>query len=462
MAGLPKEDIQSALRSIALTIQSVGGTVYKVGGCVRDELLGLKSKDFDLEVFGVDLEALSSLLRSLNPVDEVGKQFGVFKLSGLPIDVALPRRERKVDSGHRGFSTEADPKMSLESAATRRDFTINAIYQEVLTGVLVDPVGGAEHLREKRLVHVSSAFGEDSLRVLRGMQLVARFDLEVDPDTVDLCKSIQGDDLPMERVGEEFFKLITQGREIGRGLKFLSEVGWLRYFPELEALQGCQQDPTWHPEGDVWTHTLHCLDVFAKERLGDAREDWIVGLAVLCHDLGKPETTVLENGRWKSPRHEYVGVSVAEQFLKRITREHALVASILPLVECHMRPFQLFKDNAKDSAVRRLANRVNRIDRLLRVCRADKLGRPPLVPEGFPELDSLEKQAAELKLADSGPQPILLGRHLIAQGMEPSKAFKGVLEAAFEAQIEGEFFDEVGAVEWLKRTINRNSRYNID
>ncbi|MGB0369729.1 MAG: CCA tRNA nucleotidyltransferase [Opitutales bacterium] len=454
MPSLSKDDIPGALRTIGEAVSSAGGRAYKVGGCVRDAILGRDCKDFDLEVFGLDQEKWEQVLVSINRVEQVGKQFGVYKLSGLPIDVALPRRERKVDAGHRGFSTEPDPSMSLEAAAQRRDFTINAIYQDLLTEEMLDPVGGALDLKEKRLKHVSAAFSEDSLRVLRGMQFIARFDLTAVPETVELCRSIDGDDLPMERVGEEFYKLIVQGQEIGKGMRFLSEVGWLRYFPELKALQGCQQDPKWHPEGDVWVHTLHCLDVFAKERIGDSREDWVVGLAVLCHDLGKPDTTVFDQGRWKSPRHEYVGISVTERFLRRITQEKSLITSVLPLVECHMRPFQLFSGGARDAAVRRLANKVGRIDRLLRVCRADKQGRPPIVPEGFPELEALAERADQLQLADSGPQPLLQGRHLVAAGLEPSKQFKRILNAAFEAQLDGAFSDEAGAIEWFN---NRSS-----
>ena len=450
MPRLPKDNIPAALAALGSAVADAGGRAYLVGGCVRDQILGIACKDFDVEVFGLEESTLEEALKGLNPVDQVGKQFGVYKLKGLPIDVALPRREKKTGAGHKGFSTESDGQMSLESAAQRRDFTFNAIYKDILAEEILDPVGGAEDLRARCLRHVSPAFAEDSLRVLRGMQFVARFNLQPSPETIELCATIRGDDLPMERVGEEFFKLLTKGQEIGKGLNFLRAVGWLKYFPELANLVDCQQDPKWHPEGDVWIHTLHCLDAFARERTGDAREDWIVGLAVLCHDLGKPETTFFKDGRWRSPKHEYKGVPIAETFLKRLTGENAVVADVLPHIECHMRPFQLFSAGAKDSAVRRLANRVGRIDRLIRVCRADKLGRPPIVPEGFPELEALAARAQDLKLADTVPQPLIQGRDLIAEGLQPSKAFRDILDAAFEAQLEGEFLDHAGGVRWLK------------
>ena len=450
MAQLSKDNIPDALDQISQAVTDAGGRAYLVGGCVRDKILGIACKDFDLEVFGLDEAVLEKTLAALNPVEQVGKQFGVYKLKGLPIDVALPRREKKTGEGHKGFTTESDGQMTLADAAERRDYTINAIYEDVLSGEILDPVGGAEDLKNRQLRHISAAFAEDSLRVLRGIQFIARFDLTAAPETVELCRSVLGDDLPVERIGEEFFKLLTQGKQIANGLNFLRAVGWLKYFPELERLIDCQQDPHWHPEGDVWVHTLHCLDAFARERSGDVREDWIVGLSVLCHDLGKPATTFFEGGRWRSPKHEYKGVPIAETFLKRLTRENAVIAEVLPHVECHMRPFQLFSVNAKDNAVRRLANKVGRIDRLVRVCRADKLGRPPIVPDGFPELDALAKRAEELKLSDTVPSPIIQGRDLIAEGLAPSKAFKEILEAAFEAQLEGEFLDNSEGSKWLK------------
>ncbi|MEM9227769.1 MAG: HD domain-containing protein, partial [Verrucomicrobiota bacterium] len=264
-----------------------------------------------------------------------------------------------------------------------------------------------------------------------------------------LCGSIDGSDLPMERVGEEFFKLLTQGKQIGKGLRFLKEVGWLRYFPELEALIGCEQDPGWHPEGDVWVHTLHCLDAFARQRTSEHDEDLLVGLAVLCHDLGKPLTTYTdESGRIRSPAHDVEGIVPAERFLRRLTDHQRLIEDVLILVETHMRPASLYKDQASDAAIRRLARHVGRIDRLVRVADADMAGRPPL-PDDFAAGAWLLERADTLAVKDAAPKPLVLGRHLIERGLEPGPRFRPLLDACYEAQLDGAFTNLDSALTYL-------------
>ncbi|HAV12079.1 MAG TPA: polynucleotide adenylyltransferase, partial [Opitutae bacterium] len=229
---------------------------------------------------------------------------------------------------------------------------------------------------------------------------------------------------------------------------------WLQYFPEIEALVGCEQEPEWHPEGDVWKHTCHCLDAYASERLGDEWEDLVVGLAVLCHDMGKPTTSYKdETGRIRSPRHDIEGVPIAQNFLERITRHKKIFEEVLPLVEQHMRPLALYRDGAGDSAVRRLAARVKRMDRLVRVAHADKNGRPPIVSDGFPEGEWLLNKAAELAVEDNAPKPILLGRHLVELDIKPGRQFGKILDHCYEAQLDGVFTDlETGKL-FLKQTV---------
>ena len=297
------------------------------------------------------------------------------------------------------FDSEADPA----KAAARRDFTINAIALDPLTDEVIDPFDGRADLAAKILRHTSARFAEDPLRVLRAMQLVSRFDLDVAPETVALCRSIEPEDLPQERIFAEWKKLIQKGVHPSRGLAFLRDCGWLRHFPELEALIGCEQDPEWHPEGDVWIHTLHCMDAFAAERIGEEREDLIVGLAVLCHDLGKPATTARERGRVTSRHHEPVGETLTREFLERLTRETSLIDAVAPLVGAHLAPVQLFGAGAGDAAVRRLARRVGRIDRLVRVATADQKGRPPLVVHRFDAGEWLLERARALEVRDSSP-----------------------------------------------------------
>ena len=449
------EPQKAAVQHIAKVLRDLGGRALLVGGCVRDSLLGIPSKDIDMEVYGLDASVVESALAPHYQLDTVGRAFGVFILKGLNIDLALPRRESSVGPKHTDFEVQGDPSMSPRDAASRRDFTINAISYDPLTGEQIDPFNGATDLKSRNLRHISEAFSEDPLRVLRGMQFVARFGLSAAPETIDLCRALSPQHLPMERLWEEWKKLILKGEEISLGLNFLKSCHWLKYFPELEALDGCQQDPKWHPEGDVWMHTLHCLDAYATQRTGEQWEDLVVGFAVLCHDMGKPETTYTDkDGRIRSPRHDVRGVPVATHFLERITRQKKIFEEVLPLVEHHMRPLSLYRDRAGDSAIRRLAARVKRIDRLIRVARADNSGRPPIVPN-FPEGRWLLDKTEQLRIQDSAPKPILQGRHLINLGVTQGPNFGKILDQAYDAQLGGEFSSEEQGYEYLRKIIDK-------
>lgn len=416
-----------------------GGRALLVGGWVRDRLLGLESRDLDLEVYGIPAADLLALLERHYAVDLTGQAFGILKLKGVPIDVSVPRRESKRGLGHRGFLVESDPWLAPEEAARRRDFTINAMSFDPLTGDLVDPFGGADDLRRRVLRHTSEQFAEDPLRVLRGMQFCARFRLDAAPETVALCHSLDMEGLAPERVFEEWAKLILKGEEPSRGLRFLRDSGWVRFFPELAALIGCEQDPFWHPEGDVWTHTCHCLDAFAQARVGDAWEDLVVGLAVLCHDLGKPLTTTTTGVGIRSLGHSEAGLEPTRSFLARMSRHQDLLDQVTPLVAEHLRPVELYQASASVAAVRRLASRVGRIDRLVRVADADQRGRPPLAVGEFEAGTWLLALAAAEGISSSRPEPLIRGRDLIARGMAPGPAMGQFLQACYEDQLNGVF-----------------------
>ena len=455
LTALPGESGRAAQRIAALAA-GAGGRAYLVGGAVRDLVAGSTPKDLDIEVFGIPPDRLVALVSREFPLDLVGASFGVLKVKGFDIDLSLPRRESKSGLGHKAFEIFSDPTLSVEEAASRRDFTINAIYLDPLTGETIDPFGGRADLASKTLRHVSEKFSEDPQRVLRGMQFVARFDLDPAPETVALCRAISPEGLPPERQFEEWAKLLVKGVSISRGLDFLRRTGWVALYPELQALIGCEQDPKWHPEGDVWTHTLATLDAFARHRVGDRYEDLVVGLAVLCHDFGKPATTRFQNGHLRALGHDVAGEAPTRAFLARLTNEARIAKDVVPLVLCHMRPFALWKAHAGDSAVRKLAAKVGRIDRLLRVAHADDEGRPPFPPggsSGGADLAWLGAAADRLRLADSAPRPILLGRHLIALGYAPSPLFGGWLAAAFDAQLDGKFSDLPGAIDYFNAHI---------
>ena len=452
-----RDDLRAAVLAVAELARAAGGRALMVGGAVRDLLAGAKGvKDVDLEVFGIPPERLQALLSPRFAFDPCGVSFGVLKLKHLDIDISVPRRETKRGSGHKGFVIDAAPDLSVKEAASRRDFTVNALYYDPLAGKIEDPYGGAADLRDGRLRHVSEKFTEDPLRVLRGMQFVARFDLQPAPETIALCQTVGIEDLPPERLFEEWAKLLTKGCQIGKGLAFLRATGWVRHFPELRAIIGCRQDPAWHPEGDVWNHTCLCLDAFARRRTGDPYEDLVVGLAVLCHDFGKPATTRFQKGHIRSLGHDEAGVAPTLSFLRRLTNEECILRDVPPLVQCHMQPFALWRSKAGDAAIRRLAMKVGRIDRLLRVARADDEGRPPELAGGTSDgadLAWLEAGAERLRLAAEAPKPILKGRHLMALGYKPSARFGAWLAAVFEAQLDGAFDDLDGAIAYFKEKV---------
>ncbi len=435
---------------VARLVRDAGGRALVVGGAVRDSILGRAVKDIDIEVFNLAPDKLQQVLGSKYRLDLVGISFGVLKLHHHDVDISLPRRESKHGLGHKGFEINSDPSLSVYEASLRRDFTINAIYYDPLEDEFEDPVGGMKDLDAKTLRHVSDKFAEDPLRVLRAMQFVARFDLTPHPSTLEVCKNMTPEGLPPERLFEEWAKLITKGVKISRGLQFLRDTGWVQYYPELVPLIGCKQEPAWHPEGDVWNHTCCSLDAFGKRRTNDPQEDLIVGLAVLCHDFGKPATTVFERGRIRSPGHDEAGVEPTLSFLRRLTNEERILREVPPLVQYHMSPYAFYKMKAGDSAIRRLALKVVRIDRLIRVCEADDDGRPPYVPD-FTPLEWLAAETKRLEIADAAPKPIVQGRDLIALGYKPCADFGVWLKACFEAQLDGSFSDVEGGREFLKR-----------
>jgi tRNA nucleotidyltransferase (CCA-adding enzyme) len=451
------ETIRNCCAYIVSKVREAGGRALIVGGCVRDFLLGLPSKDVDIEIYGLEIPALEKILKKRFNIIEVGKSFGVFKITNLDIDIALPRSEISTGSGHKDFSISIDPFISVEQAALRRDFTINAIALDPITNEIIDAYHGQDDLKNRILRHTSEKFSEDPLRVLRAMQFAARFELNVAPETLSICNKITPQTLPKERIFEEWKKLILKGKKPSIGLDFLKKCGWIQYYPELKALIGCDQNPVWHPEGDVWVHTLHCMDSFAKERIHDEWEDLIVGFAVLCHDLGKPTTSKMEQGRIRSKGHEKAGEGFTRSFLTRMTYHKALIQEVIPLVGNHLRPLELYKVKAGDSAIRRLAKKVLRIDRLVRVAKADMGGRPPMQVNDFPEGHWLLERAEALAVKDTAPKPIVQGRHLIQIGKTPGPSFKPLLTQCYEAQLDGAFSNIQEGLVYLKKMLKKQT-----
>jgi tRNA nucleotidyltransferase (CCA-adding enzyme) len=444
-------------------LRTAGGQPRLAGGCVRDWLLGLEPKDFDVEVFGLDYDAMRRALTPFGPTDLVGRSFGVLKvrLEGIEYDFSLPRRESKTGAGHRGFAVMPDAKLTEAEAAARRDFTLNAIAYDPLAERIIDPHGGERDLKAQILRHTSAAFSEDPLRVLRGFQLAARFELTLAPETAELCRSISRtyEELPVERVWGEWDKWATKAVRPSRGLLVLKQAGWLAHFPEIAALDGLPQEPEWHPEGDVFQHTGLCLDALVglpAWREGDTTTRRLLMFAVLAHDFGKAGTTeqAMRRGklRWVSPGHEAAGAPLTEMFLQRIGAPRDLVNYVRPLVVNHLAHHH-GQGKLRDTTVRRLARKIEpaTLEQLIAVMMADHLGRPPLVSkEALARIEELHAATTRLALERAAPKPIVLGRHLIMLGLKPGPGFRDALDAAFESQLDGAFYDETGGLEWMK------------
>ena len=448
-------DLPEKVNEVAQAFAAAGGRAMLVGGCVRDELMGAEPKDWDLEVYGIEPSKLRQILDRFGEVIVVGEAFAVYKL-GSDLDVSIPRRERKTGVGHRGFTIEGDPDMSFEEACSRRDFTINAILQDPLTGEVIDPYDGRKDLKNRLLKHVSSAtFAEDSLRVLRAAQFAARFEFDIARETVEICKTIDVTDLPKERVWGELEKLLLKAGRPSIGLRRLYELGVTeQIFPELQSLVDVPQEPEWHPEGDVDVHTLMVVDE-ARKLIDDLpyEKQVTIMLAAIAHDFGKPPTTAFFDERWRSHNHDEAGVEPTISFLDRLgiytINGYDVRNQVIQLVRYHLKPGEFYKAEAKnpvgDGAFRRLARKVEP-DLLYRVAKADSLGRNPdwLPPErrfGSEAQEWFIQRVHALQIEKKAPEPILMGRHLIEMGLKPSPKFKQILDAVYELQLDGKIND---------------------
>lgn len=434
-------------------LNDAGGDAYLVGGGVRDLSLGRVPKDIDIEVYGIDAEPLNELLMKLGRVEHVGKQFGVYKLwyQHHEIDIALPRTEIKTERGHRGFDVQPDPHITPEVASLRRDFTINAMMYDPIKEKLHDFHGGRNDLRSGTLRHVSPAFSEDPLRVLRGMQFAARFKLTINAETAELCRSLlsEAETLPPSRIWTEWQKWCHSAHP-SYGLKMLKDCGWVTLYPELEAMIDCPQDRRWHPEGDVWAHTLQVADQAANiaERYhwqGELREQLL--LAALCHDLGKPVCTFTDDhGIIKSPGHSHEGVADSARFLKKISAPKRFAPWILPLVQEHMTHMH---GEPTPRAVRHLAHRLApaTVEIWEALVEADASGRAPAAASR-PALEWLQ-QAEVMQSHLNEPTPIITGKMLIDLGESPGPELGEILKKSYQAQLNGEFDDKASASAWI-------------
>ena len=462
--------LPTIIKTISKRLHEHKAKAIVVGGSVRDHFLKLPIKDYDIEVYGLEnIELLEKILSELGSVNLVGKSFGVLKFvhDKEEYDFSFPRLESKVGTGHRGFNVETDGNMTFKQAALRRDFTINAMGYDVEAKAFLDPFNAQVDIDKQILRHIDdSSFVEDPLRVYRAVQFSARFEYALAEETKSLCKDMiekrMLEELPKERVYTEFKKLLLKAKKPSLGFELMRELGVLQYFPELQAIIDVPQDPKWHPEGDVWTHTMMTVDAMQTEILHSSlftlhsKDKLRLLFAILCHDLGKATTTAMdeEKGRLRAIGHEEAGIELTRSFLYRLTSEHDFIESILPLVQHHQKPSQFYTNGAKNNAIRRLATKVN-IEELVIVAKADFLGRtsPEALSGVYEAGEWLLEKAKDLKVQNKALDNLLQGRDLIALGLEPSPEFTKILDEVYELQIDGDVNTKEEALTYIENRI---------
>ena len=445
---ITKFKIPFVLEEILKDLQKIGATPIIVGGSVRDFFLNIPIKDYDVEIFGIDsLETIQNCLEKYGCVKLVGKSFGVLTLrvNEYDFDFALPRIEKKIGNTHQDFEIITNANLSFKEAALRRDFTINAIGYDFFKQEFLDPFDGINDLKNKSIKHINDiTFIEDSLRVYRAVGFASRFGFWIDEKTKILCKKmvLNGDltHLPKERIFEELKKLFLKSPKPSIGFELIKELEILRYFPELKALINCIQDSVYHPEGDVWVHTMMTLDEMARilkeEKIEDEYKKLYLFYGILCHDLGKPFCTKEINKKITSFKHESLGIEPTISFLSKLTNEKKFIEIVCSLVKNHLTPFQLYLSDSSLKAIKRLSLKVN-IEDLCLVCLADCLGRDIKDKEKCPKATAwLLNKAKELDIHKEPIKAVVLGRDLITLGFKPSQKFKEILDFAFDLQLD--------------------------
>ncbi len=436
-------------------IQEEGGRALLVGGSVRDHILGKVAKDFDLEIYGLASQRVESITHKMGKVSDTGKSFGILKIfldDGIDIDVSLPRVDSKNGDGHKGFDVKSDPNMSIKEAAKRRDFTVNALAADPLTGELYDYYGGVEDARNRVLkVTDEERFRDDPLRVMRAMQFIGRFGMSISPGDVKLMTEMSTElsHLPKERIGEEWKKLLLKSEKPSLGLLAASSFGILEQLHnELAILELTPQEPQWHPEGDAWMHTMMVVDEAAKivrRNNLNGKEAITILLGALCHDLGKPIVTKYIDGKFRSLGHEGAGAEPTKKFLLNLGIDKVTIQKVVKIVENHLAPTTFYINEVikggsiSDGAIRRLAKRIHpaTIQELVLVAKADHLGRGEfdveikeqllLADDEFPAADWLLERARNLKVEDSRPADLTRGKDWISFGYGPGGPHIGQL-----------------------------------
>ena len=421
---------------IAQDVAQLGGRVYYVGGVVRDGLTGVECKDIDIEVYGITPVQLRETLANHGEVLEKGASFGVLGIRHSDLDIAMPRKERRTGGGHRDFDVSVDPFMSTREASMRRDFTINAMMQDVLTGEIVDHWGGQADL-EKRVIRCVNpeTFREDALRVFRAAQFASRLDAQIDEGTLALCADIDVTQITHERVFDELCKALIKADRPSVFFRELRRMDHLKeFFPQIGALIGVEQNPKFHPEGDVFEHTMLTIDCAAALR-DRALQPLPFMLAALCHDLGKFDSTeVNEEGRIISYLHPVTGVPLAERQLGRLTSNVKLTKYVANMVAMHMRPNALANAHSKKKKTRIMFDLAVCPEDLILLSRADATGKLD-GPYNEANWNFLVERLEDYRQVMQ--RPMVTGQDLLDAGFKPGEQFKDLLARAKDLHFSG-------------------------
>ena len=420
---------------LAEAVKEKSGTAYYVGGCVRDKILGIENKDIDIEVHGIEAEELENILDSLGERMQFGKSFGVYNLKGSSIDIAMPRKEKLTGNRHTDFKIDVNPYLGTKKAAMRRDFTVNALMEDILSGEIVDHFGGLDDIKNKIIRHVNDdSFAEDPLRVLRGAQFAARFEFEIAENTKKLCSLMDIGTVSHERVFDEMKKALLKAEKPSLFFDNLRSMNQLSvWFPELEALIGVEQSRRHHKEGDVYNHTMMVTDSAAEFREKAKNPLWFM-LSALVHDFGKAVTTEISGEEVHAIGHEKEGIAITEAFVKRLSNEKQLLKYVLNMVEYHMKPNVLAKDKSSVKATNKLFDESADPVGLIYLGVADGLGK--ISENEYIRTDEFLLGRLEI-YNEYMSRPYVTGSDLISAGIKPGICFSEVMAYAHKLRLAG-------------------------
>lgn len=443
-------DNYSMAIQIAKKVKEVGGIAYFVGGYVRDSILDIPNKDIDIEIHGIKPEILKNILSELGDIQTIGNAFGIYNLKGYDLDIALPRKERCIRTGHKDFEVYVDPYIGTHAAARRRDFTINALMKNILTGEIIDEFNGLNDLKNHIIRHVdSSTFREDSLRVLRACQFAARFNFKIASETINLCKTMDLSTMPKERIAGELSKALLKAKKPSVFFNSLYECEQTKWFKEVYALKGIKQDSEYHPEGDVYMHTMSVLDqAGGLFPTGIDNPDRYLPfmLSALCHDFGKVNTTEINSkGRLCALNHEITGIPIANDFLGRIYNNKGFIKYVDNMIKYHMKAHSCFNNRSKTKTTNLMFDKLLYPKDFILLVYADSTGH---------DLDNLDNRQfnmfLEKAMTESGfltdryldygkriSESHITAEDLINIGLKPSPLFKIILDKAWDMHLKG-------------------------